>query len=89
MAVGATPRQIGSLILKHALQWTVIGIAIGLAGTLIATRFLGNLLFGVAPVNFFLFSAEALFLLAVVGTAALVPAVRASRIDPTVVLRQE
>jgi predicted permease len=89
MAVGATPRQIGSLILMHALCWTAAGIAVGLLTTLITTRFLGSLLFEVSPEDSLLFSAAALTLLAVSIVATLLPALRASRIDPMTVLRQE
>lgn len=89
MAVGATPRQIGSLILMHSLRWTAAGIVVGLLGTFIATRFLGSLLFDVSPENPILFCVAALILLAVSIAATLLPALRASRIDPMVVLRQE
>ena len=89
MAVGATPRQIASLILNHALRWTAAGIAVGLLGTLVATRFLGSLLFEVSPENPILFSGAAVILLLISVAATLLPALRASRIDPMVVLRQE
>ncbi len=89
MAVGATPRQIAFLVLTHALRWTAVGVVVGLLGTLIATRFIGSLLFEVSPENPILFSAAALILLAVATAATLLPALRASRIDPIVVLRQE
>ena len=89
VAVGATPRQIAFLVLTHALRWTAAGILVGLLGTLIATRFLGSLLFEVSPENPILFSAAALILLAVAIAATLLPALRASRIDPMLVLRQE
>lgn len=89
MAVGATPRQIALLILTHALRWTVAGISIGLIGTLITTRFLGSLLFDVSPRNPVLFGVAATILLFIAAIATLIPALRASRIDPMTVLRQE
>lgn len=89
MAVGATPRQIVLLILAHALRWTVAGIGIGVAGTWIASRFLGSLLFQASPRSPLLLGASATVLLVVAVAAALIPALRASRTDPVAVLRQE
>jgi predicted lysophospholipase L1 biosynthesis ABC-type transport system permease subunit len=88
MAIGATPRQISSLILMHALRWTAAGIAAGLLGTLITTRFLGSLLFEVSPEKFSSVQCCGAYLLAVSIAATLLPALRASGIDP-IVLRQE
>ncbi len=76
-------------IVSHALRWTVGGIAVGIFGTVISARFLGSFLFEVSPEDSILFAAAALFLLVTAIMATLLPALKASRIDPVVVLREE
>ena len=87
MALGASPADIRSLVVGQGTRLACIGIAIGIAGALATSRGLGALLFGVSatdPATFALAAA----VLAVAGVAAAyVPARRASRIDPVVLLR--
>jgi putative ABC transport system permease protein len=87
MALGASPADIRSLVVGQGTRFACIGIAIGIAGALATSRGLGALLFGVSatdPATFALAAA----VLAVAGVAAAyVPARRASRIDPVVLLR--
>jgi putative ABC transport system permease protein len=87
IALGADPGDIGRLVVGEGTRLTAIGIAIGVAGALVSTRALGALLFGVSatdPVTFAIAAAG----LSIAGlAAAYIPARRASRIDPVVLLR--
>jgi putative ABC transport system permease protein len=89
IALGAKPADVRSIVLGRGLLLAGIGVGIGLVGALGVTRFLRSLLFGVEPVDWLTFAGVA----AVLGTAALVacylPARRATRADPIVVLRAE
>jgi ABC-type antimicrobial peptide transport system permease subunit len=66
-----------------------IGVVLGLIGALLATRLLKSMLFGVSATNPFIFAVNALILMAVALAACLIPARRASRIDPMEALRSE
>jgi putative ABC transport system permease protein len=67
----------------------VAGIVVGLLGAVFATRLLRTLLFGMSPGDPITFVAVPLVLLAVAALACSIPAIRATRIDPTVALRNE
>ena len=71
------------------MMLAIIGVAIGAAGSLLATRALERLVFGVSTTDPGVFAFVALALTAVAVTAAAVPALRASRVDPIVALRSE
>jgi putative ABC transport system permease protein len=87
MALGASPADIRSLVVGQGTRLAGIGIAIGIAGALISSRALEALLFGVSASDPATFGLAAVFL-AVAGVAAAdLPARRASRIDPVVLLR--
>ena len=68
-----------------ALAGMVVGLIIALA----ATPQIGHLLYGVSPADPISIAAAALFLIVVAALASLTPALRATRVDPTVALRQE
>jgi ABC-type antimicrobial peptide transport system permease subunit len=89
MALGATPRSIVMLILRHGMSVALIGVGAGLASAFVLTRFMRNLLFGVAPADPVTFSAVALLLASVAFVASYVPARRAARVDPMKSLRAE
>jgi len=74
-------------VLSRAMVLAAIGIGIGVAGAIAVTRYLTSLLFGVKPVDVVTFVAVAAVLALVVLVACLVPARRATKIDPLEALR--
>ena len=85
-AVGAAPRDLRSLVLKHRMKRTLAGIAAGLAGGLAITKWIEPLLFNVSPYSIAAWSAAVGVLVLIAALAALGPANRAARIDPARVL---
>jgi ABC-type antimicrobial peptide transport system permease subunit len=77
------------IVLRQAILLGVVGVALGTIGSLFATRALQSLVFGVTPRDPATFISVALLLLAIATVAALMPALRATRIDPTSALRAE
>ncbi|HZU24735.1 MAG TPA: ABC transporter permease [Bryobacteraceae bacterium] len=89
MALGATAGGILRMILVRSLKVTLLGLAVGLIGALVTVRALSSLLYDVAPTDPLVYALVSVFLLAVSATASLIPAWRASRIDPIRILRAE
>jgi putative ABC transport system permease protein len=89
MALGAQRSSVLRLVVGNGLMLAVIGVAIGAAGALVATRALDRLVFGVSTTDPAVFAFVAVALTAVAATAAAVPALRASRVDPIVALRND
>jgi predicted permease len=88
MALGATAAAVVRLVLRRVAWLVLIGITAGSALSLWATRFVGSLLYGLEPQDPASLAAAAL-LLALAGTlAGWLPARRAARTDPTIVLRE-
>ncbi|HEY0367923.1 MAG TPA: ABC transporter permease [Pyrinomonadaceae bacterium] len=87
MALGAQVVDVLRLVLRRAMTLAAIGIVIGVAGAVAVTRYLTSLLFGVKPVDVVTFVAVAAVLALVVLVACLVPARRATKIDPLEALR--
>jgi putative ABC transport system permease protein len=89
LALGATPVQVGRLILGQGLALAGAGVALGLVGALAATRLLEGLLFSISATDPTVYAALAGVLLATAALACYVPARRAMRVDPAVALRSE
>ena len=89
MALGANPRAVVAMILHDAWRLVWRGVSIGGACALAAAPLLGRMLFGVRPVDPLTLVGVAMVLAAVALAAAYVPARRAARLDPLVVLRVE
>jgi putative ABC transport system permease protein len=87
MALGATPRQVVAMVLSQAGAMMAIGIGIGVAGALLMSRAIGSLLFGVSALDFRIYAAVTVLLGLVALCAALVPSLRATRIDALIVIR--
>jgi putative ABC transport system permease protein len=89
LALGAQARDVRDVVLRHGLLLAGIGVGIGLVGALGTTRFLRTLLYGVSPVDWVTFGGVALVLSVAAVAACYLPARRATRSDPIVVLRTE
>ena len=89
MALGASQRDVLSLVLRHGLTVVGMGLFIGLIGSAALTRFLSTLLFGVTPTDPLTFVSVACAITATALVAAYLPARRASKVDPMVALRHE
>ena len=89
IALGAQREQVLQLMLMDGLQPAVIGLALGLAGSAAVTRELQSLLYGTRPLDPMVFGLVSFVLLSVSGAACVIPAWRASRLDPMRALRIE
>jgi predicted permease len=89
VALGAQRGDVLRLVLSSGLSLIGAGVAVGLVAAVIATRFLGALIYGVSPVDPATFAAAALVLTIVALCAHWVPIRRALRIDPASALRAE
>jgi predicted permease len=89
VALGALPHDVLKMVLSQGLRTILIGIALGLAGSLALTRTVESQLFGVTAVDPLTFVAVVLLLAAAALLACYIPARRASRVDPMVALRYE
>jgi putative ABC transport system permease protein len=89
MALGASPGEIIGSILREGLSLTVVGVACGIAGALMLTRALKDLLFGVTPTDLETYVVVSTLLLLAALAACWAPARRAAKIDPQQALRAE
>jgi len=87
VALGAQKADVLRLIVGHGARLGGIGIAIGLVGALVVTRFLRTLLFGVSPFDPVSFIGVAAILSSIALLASYLPARRAARVDPVEALR--
>ncbi len=89
MALGATGRDVIADVLNQGLRLAGLGLAAGLALSLAVTRVLSALLFDTSPTDVATFVGAATLLTVIAVAASFVPALRASRVDPLVALREE
>src|ERR1017187_7629347 len=89
IALGAPRAQVVWMILRDSLLLVALGLAIGLPAALAGARAVQSVLFGIRPADPFTFAPTAALLAAIGGAAAFLPARRASRLDPSQVLRNE
>jgi putative ABC transport system permease protein len=89
MALGAQQSDVLRLIIGQGARLALIGLAIGLVGALALSRMLTTLLFAISPTDPMTFAGVSLMLAAVALAASLIPARRATRIDPLIALRYE
>jgi predicted permease len=88
LALGANPSRLGGIVALRGLRLSLYGIAVGAVGAWNLTHFLSALLFVVTPHDAVAFSIVPALLAAVAAAAVLIPAYRASRIDPITALRR-
>ena len=87
VALGATRGNIFNLVLRRGLGAAAAGLVLGVAGTVVVSRLLVSLLFGVRPADPLIVSAAATVLAVVAVLACTIPALRAVRIDPATAVR--
>ena len=89
MALGAQRGDVLVLILRQHLAPALIGVALGLGGTVVLARFLETMVYGVEPTDPLTMAAMSLLLLTVAVLACFIPAQRATRVDAVVALRNQ
>jgi len=89
MALGAQMRDVLKLVLTNGMSLALTGAAIGLAGAYAITRVMSSLLFEVTPTDLVTFTTVPVVLIFVALLACLIPARRATKVDPLVALRYE
>jgi putative ABC transport system permease protein len=89
MALGATPGQVVTMVVRQGALFAAAGAVVGLTGAFLLARALRSLLFGVAAADPISFAGAAVVMALSVLVACLVPAWRAARVDPTIALRQD
>jgi predicted permease len=89
VALGAQSGAIVGLVVRQGMELALIGIVAGLVGAGALTRVMSSLLFGVSAQDAITFGAVASILAAVAFAATVIPARRATRVDPMVALREE
>ena len=89
LTLGASPHDVRRMIVLQGMLLAFIGVLLGVAGGLALTRLMGSLLYGVKPWDPIVFVVTAILLSVVALFACLIPAHRASHVDPMVALRYE
>jgi putative ABC transport system permease protein len=89
MALGADRVRLVRMVVGGGLRMALLGVALGLAGALVATRVLVSLVYGVSTIDPLTLAGTAALLLGAAALASWVPAMRAARVDPAVSLRAE
>jgi predicted permease len=88
-AIGATRGQIAWMVIRQGMQKTILGLFLGVIVTALLGRFISSLLFEIQPTDPLIYIAVSLGLVLVAFVACWLPARRAARVDPMVVLRTE
>ena len=89
MALGARPLNVTRMIVSRGLRLGLLGLAVGAGLAFVLGRLMQTLLFGVKPASLAVYAGTAAALLFVALLACVIPAQRASRVDPVVALRDE
>jgi len=89
MALGAQQTNVLAMVVRQGMAMALLGLAIGLVGAFSLSRLLRGLLFGVSPTDPTTFAGVSILLVIVSVLACLIPARRATRVDPIIALRTE
>ena len=89
MALGARSGDVLSLVLRGSVKWVLLGIVVGIAGSIGFARLLSNMLYGVRPIEPAVLGAVSALLTGVALIASYLPARHATKVDPTIALRYE
>ena len=89
LALGAHSTNVRALIIRQGMLLTAVGLAVGLAASLLATPVLHSMLINLPPTDAVTFASVSGLLIAIALVACYVPARRATRIDPIATLRAE
>jgi putative ABC transport system permease protein len=89
IALGATARGVLMLVMRQGLGWSLVGLTLGIAGALAGSRLMARMLYGVSPLDVRTYLFVAIGLLVVVAVACVVPASKATRVDPLLSLRAD
>jgi putative ABC transport system permease protein len=89
LAFGASIRQTAALLIAQGMKPTLIGIAVGLVAAFALGRAAASLIYGVSTRDLATFASATLLIVLVSFAASLVPALRATRVDPVKVLHEE
>jgi putative ABC transport system permease protein len=89
MALGAMQHSLMTMVLRQGMVLALVGICIGLGASFALTRIMSHMLFDVSPTDVTIFIAGAMLSLVVAPAACLIPARRATRVNPLMALREE
>jgi putative ABC transport system permease protein len=89
MALGASTREILKMVIRQGMRNVLLGLILGLAFSFVLTRWLSSSIFGLTPNDPLTFTMVGLLLIVVSFVACYLPARRATRVDPSIVLRSE
>jgi ABC-type antimicrobial peptide transport system permease subunit len=89
MALGAQRASVIRMVLAETLRLVAVAIPLGLGGALAASRYMGSMIYGIRPTDTLTFAGSSLAVIVVALLSSQVPALRAIRIDPARVLRDQ
>jgi putative ABC transport system permease protein len=87
LALGAPPSELLLMVIRQGVAWTIVGLFLGVAGSVALSRYLQGVLFGITPVDPVTFAVVSAMFLGVAVLATFIPARRIARVDPLVALR--
>jgi putative ABC transport system permease protein len=87
LALGARPSELLVMVIRQGVAWTVVGLVLGVAGSIALSRYLQGVLFGITPLDPTTFAVVTAMFLAIALLATFIPARRIARVDPLVALR--
>jgi putative ABC transport system permease protein len=88
LALGAERKNILQMVLRQGLRLAIAGAAVGLIGALVVSRFMATVLYGVPPTDLLTFFGVGLLFISVALLACYLPALRATKVDPIIALRE-